>query len=112
MIHNNQGQNRSDQYNDADDVNSSLGNAGQEQQNQSSGVDDTIDEQDNPLTQSSDDDESKEQSATNATDKNRNIATSYHDNQRATSRANEATDRLDSGSGGLSSGGVKSATDY
>lgn len=38
------------------------------------------------------------------------VATNYRDNNRMPSRANEATDRLDTGSGGISAGGVKSGS--
>ncbi|MDB5193513.1 MAG: hypothetical protein JWQ96_3076 [Segetibacter sp.] len=36
----------------------------------------------------------------------------YRDNQRVTTRANEAPDRTDTGSGGLSAGGEKSASQF
>lgn len=97
-----------DQYND-DDINSSLGNAEEGQQNYSSDNDDVDETQEN--ASQDDENDGTKKTATNAADKNRNIASSYHDNHRVTSRANEANDRLDSGSGGLSAGGVKSATD-
>ncbi len=116
MTENIQGQNSDDQYNK---TKSSLGSiAGEKQKDRL--ADDEIDEinvqQDNPMSQSSaneqdNDDQSKNQSATSSADKNRNIATSFHDNTRTSGRANEADDRLDTGSGGLSAGGVKSATD-
>ncbi len=116
MTENIQGQNTDDRYNK---VNASLGRIEEDQQNSSLSGSDELDEindqQDNPLSQSSaneqDNDETKNQDATSIADKNRNIGTSYHDNTRTTGRANEADDRLDTGSGGLSAGGVKSATD-
>ncbi len=116
MTENIQGQNSDDQYNK---TNSSLGRIEEEQQNSSLSGNDELDEindqSDNPLSQSSaneqDNDQPKNQDATTSSDKNRNIATSYHDNTRTTGRANEADDRLDTGSGGLSAGGVKSATE-
>jgi hypothetical protein len=116
MIENNSGRDINDRYdNDNDNINASLGNTeGQQQKFSSANRDDLNDEEDNPLTRSTDDDneEGRKQDATKIADKNRNIATSYHDNRRVTSRrANEANDRLDTGSGGLSAGGVKSATD-
>ncbi len=113
MTDNTQGHNSDDRYNK---VSSSLGNIEEEQQNDSLTESNSVDQQDNPLSQSSvneqdNDDQSKNNTATNSADKNRNIATSFHDNTRTTGRANEADDRLDTGSGGLSAGGVKSATD-
>ena len=113
MIDNNSGRDVNDQY-DNDNANSSLGRTEENQQNYSSSSRDNVnDQEDNPLTRSSDEDnDGGNQDATNVADKNRNIASSYHDNRRVTSRrANEANDRLDTGSGGLSAGGVKSATD-
>jgi hypothetical protein len=104
MLENNQGYNLNDQYDDVDDTRSSLSNN-----------DELNDEQDNPVSQSSaneqDNDKEQPNLAADVADKNRNIATSFHDNTRTTGRANEADDRLDTGSGGLSAGGVKSATD-
>jgi len=117
MTENIQGQNSDDRYNK---TKSSLGSVEGEQQNSSLADSDEIeeinDQADSPLSQSSaneqdNDEQSKNQSATSSADKNRNIATSFHDNTRTTGRANEADDRLDTGSGGLSAGGVKSATD-
>jgi hypothetical protein len=116
MTQNIQGQNSDDRY---DKTNSSLGDIEGEQQKSSLADDESdgvYDQQDNPLSQSSvneqdNDDQSKNHSATSSADKNRNIATSFHDNTRTSGRANEADDRLDTGSGGLSAGGVKSATD-
>ncbi len=116
MTENIQGQNSDDRYNKPK---SSLGSVEGEQQNASladSEIDEINDQADNPLSQSSaneqdNDEQSKNQSGTSSADKNRNIATSFHDNTRTTGRANEADDRLDTGSGGLSAGGVKSATD-
>jgi hypothetical protein len=116
MTENIQGQNSDDRYNK---TSSSLGDIEGEQQ-KSRLADDEIDEindqDDNPLSRSSaneqdNDGPSKNQSATSSANKNRNIATSFHDNTSTSGRANEADDRLDTGSGGLSSGGVKSATD-
>ncbi|MEJ7828539.1 MAG: hypothetical protein WKF91_10095 [Segetibacter sp.] len=113
MTDNTQGPNSDDRYNK---LSSSLGNIEEEQQNDSLTESNSVDQQDNPLSQSSvneqdNDDQSEKHAATSSADKNRNIATSFHDNTRTTGRANEADDRLDTGSGGLSAGGVKSATD-
>ncbi len=119
MTENTQGRNSNDQYNK---TKSNFASTEGEQQNDSLAQSDELDEldeinerKDDPTSQSSvneqDNDETKNQSATSSADKNRNIATSYHDNTRTTGRANEADDRLDTGSGGLSAGGVKSATD-
>jgi hypothetical protein len=114
MIENNLGHDLSDQYDTTKNTNSSLGSTEEGQQLDSS-VDkgDLNDEEDNPMTQSNeqDNDKSKNPADTTSADKNRNIATSFHDNTRTSGRANEADDRLDTGSGGLSAGGVKSATD-
>lgn len=116
MTENIQDQNSNDQY---DKTKSTLASSEGKQQKDSLAESDELDEinnpTDSPKSQSSvneqDNDETKNQAATTSADKNRNIATSYHDNTRTTGRANEADDRLDSGSGGLSAGGVKSATD-
>jgi hypothetical protein len=107
MSYNNLGSN-------TENPNSSLGSTEEEQQLDSSvNMGDLNDEEDNPMTQSNeqDNDKSDNNADITATDKNRNIATSFHDNTRTSGRANEADDRLDTGSGGLSAGGVKSATD-
>jgi hypothetical protein len=72
-------------------------------------------QQDDPKAESSANEQDNQEQpnlAADKADKNRNIASGIHDNFRQTpGRANEANDRLDTGSGGLSSGGVKSATD-
>jgi len=109
MTDNTQGRNSDDRYNK---LSSSLGDIEEEQQNDSLTESNSVDQQDNPLSQSSvneqdHDDQSESPAATSSADKNRNIATSFHDNTRTTGRANEANDRLDTGSGGLSAGGVK-----
>jgi hypothetical protein len=74
-----------------------------------------VDDQDNPKSESSaneQDNQAQPNVDAALADKNRNIATSIHDNFRETNtRANEANDRLDTGSGGLTSGSTKSATD-
>jgi hypothetical protein len=73
------------------------------------------DQQGNPKAESSANEQDNQEQpnvALDEGDKNRNMASGIHDNFKQTSgRANEANDRLDTGSGGLSAGGVKSATD-
>lgn len=93
-------------------VNDDLGNSEMDQQLQSSQSSDTSEQADNPLTHSSDDDDANESNAArNAADGgDHDAANTYRDRNRGTStRANEASDRLDSGSGGLGSGGGHSA---
>jgi hypothetical protein len=114
MLNNNDGLNLNDQY---EGTHSSLGDLEGEQQTSSSDAtsSDLEGQTSNPKSESSVNEQDNNEEANldaDKADKNRNMATSYHDNQRrTTTRANEANDPLDTGSGGLSAGGVKSATD-
>lgn len=93
--------------------NDNLGQTEIDQQLQSHQSTSSHEQQDNPLTHSSDeaDDANQSNAARNAVDDGDNDSSvNYRDRNRSTStRANEASDRLDTGSGGLGAGGGHSA---
>ena len=104
----------SNTYNDNPGENENLGSAEEEQQLGSSQEGNYSDQDDNPMTHASEDentDANEANAARNTVNSgSHNLATSYTDrNKSTTSRANEATSRNDTNTGGLGSGGGNSA---
>jgi hypothetical protein len=92
------------------DVNKDLGQTEMDQQEASSKINNVNDQDDNPLTHA--DNESAEATAARqASDSvDNSSATRYADRNRGTAgRANEATDRNDTNTGGMGAGGGNSA---